>query len=284
MKKFNLLILLLCMMLSGCKEYGEKRIVSTVVADTDKVKVYYYDFSQEKPSYIKEEGKNNGLKNTLADIFAQNDYSLKLCKYAVVSEEILDDGLNKIFFALTDGRFAPDIVVLQGDTDLDAEEYAKIDKDSYPIYNYNFENNSIDGIVENISSAEKNIIIDNKVYKKLNLQQSFVFDIISNVKDCGKYLIYDQNELIVAELYKSNTFYCAEGSILNVNIKAVLKNYRGMPSGEKYRESVCDLLENDIKKQAEELLKDKLLTDSFDLLWYRNTGGFNAININVNII
>jgi hypothetical protein len=58
---------------------------------------------------------------------SEDDYDLKLCRFAVVNSDIADNSMNELFFALTDNRFAPDIIILEGDTNIEAEEYQKID-------------------------------------------------------------------------------------------------------------------------------------------------------------
>ena len=284
MKKIKLLLLLVCCMLTGCREYGEKRIVSTVVADKEAVAVYYYDFTGDKPDYQKEERYNQGLKSTLTEILSQNDYSLKLCRYAVVSEDIIAEGVDKIFYALTDNRFALDMVIIEGDTGLDAEEYEKIDKNGYPIYNYSFSNIGVDAVIENMSSDEKKLIVENKVYRQLNPSQSFVFDIVNNTENDGIYTIISDKTTIMAQLDKINTFYCIQNAELNINITAILKSYKGMPSDRKTKEYVCSQLEKDIEYQTKTLLEDKIITDRFDLLWYRQAGKYEDVKINVNVM
>lgn len=271
-------------MLTGCHEYGEKRIVSTVVADKDVVAVYYYDFTQESTAYLKEVRQNNGIKTALTEILSQNDYNLKMCRYAVVSEEIVNNGINEVFFALTDNRFAPDTVIIEGNTKLAAEDYENINKPFYPVYNYSFKNSGVNAVIEKISSGEKIIVIDNKVYRELDSSQSIVFDILCNVTGDCIYMINDNNTVIMAELNKANAFRYAEKNNLTINISAVLKSYKGMPSDNRTKESVCRMLEKDISYQVKSLLTDKTLADNFGILWYENTDDFEDISVNVNII
>ena len=97
-------VLIFCLILCGCKEYGEKRIVNFVTIDEEKISVIYYDFTSEKPSYIEEEKENKGINSTLVSIFSENYYNLKLCRFVIVSENILKNSFKELYFALTDNR------------------------------------------------------------------------------------------------------------------------------------------------------------------------------------
>ena len=284
LKIVKVLVLLVCILFTGCREYGEKRIVSTVVVDNDKVLLYYYDFSQENPVFLKEEKQNTGIENTLTDLLSHNDYNLKLCKYAVVSEDIVDGRINEMFYALTDNRFATDVVIIEGDTGLSAEDYEKINKKDYPVYNYRVKNNSINAVVEKMSSEEKKIIIENKTYRELDSSQSFVFDVITNVSDGGNYIIKHNEKTIAAELEKPDTFFHIKNNILYMNITAVLKSYKGVPADIYNKEWVRSLLEKDMYYQVKNLIEDKIITENFDLIWYGKVGSFNDIKIEVNIL
>jgi len=277
------LVFLVLLLLTGCKEYGEKRIVTLFMADSEKVSLYYYDFSAEKPTYLKEEKDNNGLKNTLTEMLAENDYDLKLCKYAVVSEDIINN-INELYFALTDTRFAPDIVVLKGDTNKTAEEYIELKKDRYPLYNYRYRDESTSCIVENAEDEEKNIIINNMLYKTLNRQQGFCIDILADNSNTGVYYFVKDEKNYSAELSGINTFHSVRDNILYININAVLKSYKGMPSDKNCKKQMEKMLAEDIRYNIKSLLSDKTITEKFDILWYKNVENFEKININVNII
>lgn len=285
MKKLSIVIVFLAAIcMTGCKEYGEKRIVTLLLADKEKIAVYYYDFSAEKPTYLKEEKVNNGIKNTLIELLAENDYDLKLCKYAVVSEDVIKNDINELFFALTDARFAPDIVILQGDTEADAEKYMELEKDNYPIYDYNFDNGLIDAAVEMADSDEKNIIIDNNLYKKINDRQSFVLDMLCNKVKGGEYIFQQGNKNLSANLDRINTYYSVKNGVLKISITAVVKSYKGLPSDKKYKQQLSDLLKTDIKSNAESLLKDSLIAENLNLLWFRQVKEFSKIKVETNIL
>lgn len=285
MKKLSVFIVLFAaVLMTGCKEFGEKRIVTLLLADREKISVYYYDFSAENPTYLKEEKENNGIKNTLTELLSENDYDLKLCKYAVVSEDIIKNNINELFFALTDTRFAPDIVILQGDTQADAEKYMELKKDNYPIYNYNFDNGLIDAIVETADGGEKNVIVDNSLYKKLDEQQAFVLDMLCNKVKNGEYIFEYENENLSANLDMINTYYSVSNNVLKISINAVIKNYKGLPADKKYKQQISELLKSDIKSNAEILMKDSFIAENLNLLWFKDVKEFNKIKIEVNVI
>jgi len=285
LRKISLFLMVMSVLLfTGCKDYGEKRIVSLLLADSEKVALYYYDFSADKPTYLKEEKINKGLKNTLTEMLAENDYDLKLCKYAVVSEDVIKNNMSDLFFALTDTRFAQDIVIVKGDTDKNANDYTELKKDRYPIYNYRHSGESISCIVENAENEEKNIIINNILYKILNRQQGFCFDILSGNASSGVYYFLYGGENYSAQLNTISTFNSVKDNTLYINISAVLKSYKGMPSGKKYKRKMEKILAEDIAHNVKEVLSDKVITERFDILWYKNVEDFGKININVNII
>lgn len=285
MKKIKTLIIIaMCLSFVGCKEYGEKRIVNFITIDDAKIAVYYDDFSKENPEYVVEERKNNGISNTLVRLLSEADYDLKLCKFAVVSKDILDSNINELFFALTDSRFAPDIVILEGETDLSPKEYEKIDKLSYPLYNYKIQNNAISCVVERVNDNEKNIIIDNKIYKRLTEQQSFVFDILSQTIKNGRYIFECNNEILSVELDKIKVYYYVKNDTVHINITAVMKNYKGASSNKNDKKSVEKMVEHNISKRIKELLYDTLITTNFNLLCGNNAEGCKKTEVNINIL
>ncbi|MBR2028899.1 MAG: hypothetical protein IKA10_07950 [Oscillospiraceae bacterium] len=285
MKKVKLItVAVVCLLFTGCKEYGEKRIVNFVTADSDKIAVYYYDFSKEEPGYIREEKENKGIKDTLVQILSEEDYNLKLCKYAVVSKDITGDSINELFFGLTDCRFAPDIIILEGETNLDPEEYEKADRYAYPLYNYKVKETLVTGTVEKLNGNEKNIIIAGKLYKQLDGRQSFVFDILNRTKKQGIYVFENKGEILSAELEAINCYQFIKNNALNINITAVMKSYKGMPSEKQYKKTVEVLLEKDICKNIEDLISDEQITENFDLLWKVKNVDYDKITINVNIL
>ena len=285
MKKIEILVVaFICLIFTGCKEYGEKRIVNIITADSDKIAVYYYDFSGEEPAYLKEEKDNNGIKNTLVQILSEADYDLKLCRYAVVSGEIISDNINELYFALTDSRFAPDIIIVEGETNVAPEEYEKNDKYAYPLYNYSVNDNTITCVVEKADNNEKNIIIEGGFYKQLDEQQSFAFDILNRTKKQGTYKFEKNGEVFSAELKNINAFNYVKDNMLYITLTAVMESYKGMPAGEKDKKIFENLLEKDIYKNITELLEDKMLTDKFNLMLYDDSKDYKNINLNINII
>ena len=285
MKKIEILVIaFICLVFTGCKEYGEKRIVNIITADRDKIAVYYYDFSGEAPAYLKEEKDNNGIKNTLVQILSESDYDLKLCRYAVVSSEIIRNNINELFFSLTDCRFAPDIIIVEGETEISPEEYEKNDKHTYPLYNYSVNDNMITCVVEKADNNEKNIIIEGGLYKQLDEQQSFAFDILSRTKKQGIYKFEKNGEVFSAELKNINTFNYIKNNTLYINVTAFMKSYKGMPAGEEAKKILETMIEKDIYKNIAELLEDKILTEKFNLMLYGDLENYKDINVNINII
>lgn len=283
MKTIKILIIaVLCAFFVGCKEYGEKRIVNFITLDKDSIALYYYNFNKED-KFLKEERENTGIKNTLIQMLSENQYDLKLCRYAIITSDITND-INELFFALTDSRFAPDIIILEGETNLDAEEYIKADNTSYPLYNYKINNNLISCVIEKFNENEKNIVINNKVYKKLYEQQSAVFDILDKSEKHLTYVFESDGKKISAELDNINTFYYIKANTVGINITATMKSYKGMAAGEGEKRLVKELLEKDIKQNVIELISDKTIAETFNLLWYSNIENIESFNINVNIL
>ena len=284
LKKIEILIIItLCLCFSGCKQYGEKRIVNFITVDSDKISIYYDDFSQDNPVYLVEERINSGISNTLVKLLSEANYDLKLCRYVIVSDNILNNCINELFFALTDNRFAPDVIVLKGETNLSAEKYEKADKLTYPLYNYKTENDMISCVVEQLDNNEKIIIIDNKIYKQLDGQQSFVFDILSKRIKNGIYVFESNNEVLSAELEMIDVYYYVKNDILYINVTAVMKGYKGASSKDNDKKAVEKDVEESISSYIEELLNDAIITEKFNLLWYNKINHFIKTEINTNI-
>ena len=160
MKKYSVLIIcLICLALSGCREYGEKRIVKLITIDANNISLHYYDHSAAKPAYLVEKGENKGIENTLTELLSQNEYDLKLCKYAVCDSNTVLYKAGELYDALIKTKFSPDIIIIQGDTTTESEKVVNISGKNYPIYNYYAENGRITGIIENLEDTQKNIII-----------------------------------------------------------------------------------------------------------------------------
>ena len=277
-------VITICVLFSGCKEYGEKRIVNFIVADDKKIAVYYYDFSSEEETSIKEEYLNMGIENTLVDMLSDHEYNLKLCRYIVVDEEYLQNNIREIYFALTDCRFAPDIVILAGDTNLEFAEYLNTDKRYYPIYNYKFYNDDICGVVERLNGNGKILIYNDRVIQKIDDKTSLIFDILNNIAKTVVYTFEYQDSLISAKLDNIKTFQYTDRDTLNISVTAIMKNYKGMAADIERREYLKQLLEEDIHKQAQTLLQDTFLAEKFGLVWCGKTSDYKNVNINVNII
>jgi len=97
------------------------------------------------------------------------------------------------------------------------------------------------------------------------------------------YFLYG-GENYSAQLNTISTFNSVKDNTLYINISAVLKSYKGMPSGKKYKRKMEKILAEDIAHNVKEVLSDKVITERFDILWYKNVEDFGKININVNII
>ncbi len=284
MKKIRLLlVLMLCIIFSGCREYGEKRIVKLITVDKDNISLYYYDYSQEKPTYLIEEKKNSGIENTIVDLLSENEYDLKLCKYAVCDADIISEEADLVYKALIETKFSPDICILEGDTKSDGEKYIEQKDKYYPIYSYKVSNDKITGVVEKADENIKNVIIDSRFYKTLESEESFVFDVLNNNVKKGIYTFEYKDDKMSAVMENISTYYCADNNILDISIYANLKSYKGMASGKEKKRIFADILQENLKRNAENILKDKQIAEGFDLLWYRKVENFDEIKINVKI-
>ena len=284
MRKIKLILLLSVLLFAaGCSEYGEKRIVKLITADREKVAVYYYDYTKEEVSYKKEEKDNNGIKDTLTDILSENNYDLKLCKFAVTDEYTVENEIDTLFFALTNSKFSPDIAIIQGDTKEDPLEYIGLDKNTYPIYSYRTDGTSISGVVEKAASREKNIIINNDLYTVMDENASFILDVMNGSAKRGVYNFrYKENNTSIY-LERISVFYSVNSDILHIDISADLKNYKGAAAGEEEKKNVILSAQNHMEKEAEKILQDDNLCDIFGLLWYRNVENFEKIKVNVRL-
>lgn len=283
-KKVKLILLLmLCLAFTGCRQYGEKRIVKLVTVDRDYISLYYYDYSQEKPSYLKAEKANSGIENTLVELLNESRYDLKLCKYAICDGETVRYGMQSLYTALMDARFSPDIIVAEGDTTQDAEKYIDSDQKKYPLYSCKAAE-GITAVVENYDLGIKNMVVNSQLYTTLGTEQSVVFDMLTaNIKS-GSYSFKSNDSSFSAVLEGISVFYSVENGKLNINICASLKSYKGMAADKQSKAEFVDLLQKSIEKNALQLINDKTLAESFDLLWYGKVKPFDSVAINVKII
>ena len=284
MYKIKIIItIVMVLVLCGCSEYGEKRIVKLITVDKENVVIYYYDFSTEQISYKKHEQKNENLEKTLTNMLSENKYDLKLCRYAVAEKEIIENNIIDLFYALTNNRFSPDIVIIEGDTK-NAEKYIDDVKYKYPLYNYQIKHNDkICAVIENAETETRNIIIDNDLYKTINREQSFVLDLLNGVLAEGQYIFEKDNKVLLAQIENANVFYFMKDNILNIKINANLKTYKGLPASDNDKKQFITYLKENLKTNAVLLLNDKYIADNLNLLWYKQLNNFNDLNIEVNI-
>ena len=279
-----LLVLLFAIALSGCKEYGEKRIVKLLTVDREYVTVYYYDYNAEEPSYKTEKMENKGIENTFVKLLSENDYDLKLCKYAVLSDETAQNQIYKVFNALNQSKFSPDIKLVVGDTFENCEKYIESDNTSYPLYSYGLNNGNVTAIIQNADNGQRNIIIDSMQYTVLNKQQGYMLDVLCKNISNGVYGFTDGEKEYSADLGFISTFYCVESNTLKVNIAAMMKSYKGIVSDNKNRKVFKQILAENMEQTAVKLLNDSIIIENFGLDWYSKIKPYNSININVYII
>lgn len=284
MKKISVVIFcIVCIVLSGCREYGEKRIVKLITVDGDNISLHYYNYSADKPSYLVEKGENKGIENTLTELLSQNEYDLKLCKYAVCDTNIMLYKADELYDALIKTKFSPDIIILQGDTTAETENIINTSDKNYPIYNYYADSGKITGIIENLDNTEKNIIIDSTYYKTLDERQSFILDVLSNTVRKGRFTFEKSGKLFSADVEGINTFYSVNDNTLNINISAVLKSFKGMSAGEESKNEMKKMLREEWTREVELLLEDEKITDKFNILWYGKIENFNSLKVNIGI-
>lgn len=277
-------ILLSVLILCGCSSYGEKRIVKLITIDRDSVKLHYYDYSKDDPSFLVEEKHNSGVENTLVELLSEAEYDLKLCQYAVCSSDMVKNSTAEIYSALINTKFSPDITIIVGDTADKAETYTKMKTGDYPLYTYKEDYKGITGVVENYDKKEKEIIISSRYYKTLDDRSSFVFDVLSgNIKN-GVYAFERNGENISVTLENIMVFHSAEKDMLKINITARLKSYKGLPADEINKSKAALYAQADIAATARALTDDAYLAENLNLLWYGKTANFDGVKINVKII
>lgn len=274
-----ILIMSLSMVLTGCKEYGEKRIVKLITIDKENVALYYYDYSAEKPSYLVEQVPNNGIENSMTELLSQNNYDLKLCQFAVCDEQVITSDINGIFFALTNSKFSPHISVVTGEKTDDFEKYIDYPIGSYPLFTYTVEDNNITGIVENVDTKTKKMIIKDNIYTEISADKSFVLDILTGKTKNGIYTFENNDKKFSAVLQNLNSYCYVKNGILNVRITGIIQSYKGMASNENAKTNFEYLLNNHIKNNAELLFNDSMIAESMNLLWYKNISAFNSVKI-----
>ena len=284
MNKIKILIVVaIVIMLSGCKDYGEKRIVKLLTVDQSKVSIYYYDYSKEEVDYLKEEREYTDIGNVLTDILSEEDYELKLCQYVVVEKEVIHNKLNELFFSLTNSKFSPDIAIIETENPEDIKKYIDLKQRNYPIYTYCIDGNTISGVIENPDTMEKDIIISDNVYKILTPQQSFIFDIINKKINKGIYFFENEGKKYSINFDNLDVYCYVKDDILYMNFSGNIKNYKGAPSGDKDKKKLIELAQKNIQEVVSSIISDDIIAEKFNILWYRQVDYFDSIIININI-
>ncbi len=284
MRKIKIfLIITIVIMLTGCKDYGEKRIVKLLSVDQNYVSVYYYDYSKKEVEYLKEEKEYGDIGNALTEILGEEKYDLKLCQYAVVDSDVVENHLKELFFALTNSKFSPDISIIEVENIYKAEEYIKHKMLNYPVYTYKINQDTISGIVDNPDTKEKHIIISDKIYKTLTPQQSFVFDIINKKMNNGIYSFEENEKKYAVNLENIDVFYYVKDRTLYMQFSANIKSYKGAPSGEPNKSELRNIVVKSMRENIQSLLEDNVIEENFNLLWYRNVNEFDNIKLDIKL-
>ncbi len=284
MNKIKILfIIVMIIMLSGCKNYGEKRIVKLLTINQSKISIYYYDYSKDEVGYLKEEREYTDIGNSLTDILSEKDYELKLCQYAVVEDEVIHNKLNELFFSLTNSKFSSDIAIIETENFEDIEKYIDLKQRNYPIYTYWINENTVSGVIENPDTMEKDIIIANNVYKTLTPQQSFIFDAINKKVKKGIYFFEEDEKKYSINLDNIDIYYYVKDEVIYMNFSCNIKNYKGAPSGQKNKSELINLAKKNLQEVITSIISDDIIRDKFNLLWYRQVEYFDSVSININI-
>ena len=175
--------------LQGCSDYGEKRIVKLVTIDKEYISLYYYDYSSEKTAYTVQKTKNNGIRNSMTELLSEHSYDLKLCQYAVCSEDVVKDEIKDVFLALTNSKFSPYISIIVGDTVNNCEKYIEYQAGNSPLYTYSINSDMICGIVEVPDKKEKILVNSGADYVKVAADNSFIIDLLSGKISEGVYIL-----------------------------------------------------------------------------------------------
>lgn len=285
MKKIKTaIVLLLLLFLCGCKEYGEKRIVKLVIIDNENVSLYCYDYSSDKIDYVIEKSPNTGIENTLSQMLSENEYNLKLCKYVVCSDEIIKNFLPEVVDSIINLKFSTDVSIINGNTTENSINYIELNDSRYPVYSYDIAENGINGIVENIDEKTKYIISEDEYIKTLPSNQSVAADIITNMINEGIYVFEFSGKTFSAYLENISTFYTADSDTLNLNITAVLKSYKGLPSNKTDKEYMIKLIKDNLNKDIYNLYADEKVVKTLKLDWVDKIYSTDSIQINISVI
>ena len=274
--------LIVFIILTGCNDYGEKRIVKFITVDKNNIALYYYDYRSQTPDYCSEIKENKGIENTLTELLSTADYDLKLCKYAVCDRDIIENNITELFYGLTNSKFSPDIIITVTDKIEDYNKYTNINLDNYPLYNCYIDDMGINTIVEDFQK-NKMVILNGKFYKKLCNEESFAFDVINNKINKGIYTFDYYGKTISVQLENIRKQYSVQDNVLRLKIQAALKNYKGIPSGKEDKKDLVEIVENSLCYNIENTLNDNLMSEKLKLIWYINICEFDNINISVDI-
>lgn len=288
MKKINLIFLLILLLsLTGCKEYGEKRIVKMLTITQQEISVIYYNYSTHEVQYDKVSKENAGIQNTIVDILKNDRYDLKLCQYCIVDEAIAKEQLTEVFSALNNSKFSPDINLVCTDNFINIEKYLQQTLIKNPIYNFDYRSNTINATLPLKKSENSKIIIsDGKKNKIINETQYTILDILTNQSNSYRYNFYEKNQALSADLENATTSYGVKNNTLCIDIFARLVAYRGMSSGDKIKNDFLQILKKSIDSQVRGIYKQEILTDQYNLFWYNQVKPFSKekeIKITINI-
>lgn len=273
----------MCFLFTGCKEYGEKRIVKLITIDKEQITLYYYDYTSDTPSYLKESIVNTGIENSITELLYTAEYDLKLCEYAVCDSYIIQNSVPELFYGLINSKFSPNIKIIEGDLSDNNEKYINLKNIYFPVYSYYINDNKINAVIDNAESKEKNIIINNSYYKKISEEESFLLDILlADIKE-GFYNFKSGEKNYSAELENIDVICSNKNNMAYVNINAVLKSYKGLSSGKEEKSLMTDIIKNSIENNMYNILADQVMTDNLNLSWFKKLYNTEAIKVTVNI-
>lgn len=276
MKKFRVIYILLLLIqmlifLTGCKEYGEKRIVKMLSITEDEISMLVYNYAGEKVQYDTISKKNDGIQNTIIDILKKEKFDLKLCQYCFIDEATADNKAKEVFLALNSAKFSPDINLVATNDFEDMERHLGEDLIKNPIYNFTYDKGEINGTIPLENATKSEIIIKNsKKQIVINETQLVLLNILTNKTSKHRYNFFYGGQSYSADLENATTSYGAQNNTLDVEIFTRLVSYKGMSVGQKEKREFETIMRQSMEEEAEKIFKNTDLTEEYNLFWYNN--------------
>lgn len=294
MKKYKIILLIFSLLVFTSCSSNERtgNVVKSLVIQEDlgvyKAIFICYDYSEKEIAYKFVENEAYNINNAVIGLLNKDNFDLKLCEYLILQDSIAEEKLNEVFSVVNSAKFSQGLNLICIKTNKALEKIFISENIENPLCDFIFKDQKVtaqipmlDGV--NYNEINRILIIDNKMYKKLNMQECIVLDMLVQKSKQAKYKFYLDEKEMMANISDIKVVFSDDNAQMTVNIFAQLNSYHGLEAGQKGRKKFIDLFKKELSKTVLSIYNDKVIKDVYHLDWYKKMNNLKSEDIAINI-